>query len=122
MKNKNTELGAIGEQIAREYLEKNRYPIIYNNYKTGVYEIDIIVRDSFAVRFIEVKTRREFSKESISDSLDSKKLNSLKKGILGFLSTHHDLNGLEVYLDLIIIILYDDNTHTLEYIQDFHRF
>lgn len=118
----NLELGKIGEEIATEYLKNERFQIIYNNYRVGHYEIDIIVRDSFTLRFVEVKTRRESSKESVKASLNRKKLSSLRNGIFAFLSKHHDLNRLEIFLDLIVVIINPDGTHILEYTPDFHRF
>ncbi len=118
----NIELGRFGEQLATEFLRKERYEILYNNYRSGHYEIDIIVRDAFTLRFVEVKTRHHFAKSSIELSLNPKKMDSLKRGIFAFLSTHHDLNRLEIFQDLITVTVMDDGTHTLEYIPDYMRF
>lgn len=122
MQNENLKIGRIGEQIATQYLIDERFQILYNNYKAGYLEIDIVIRDSFTLRFVEVKTRRESAKESIATSLNAKKLNSLKRGIYAFLSQHHDLNRLEIFIDLIVVIIQPDNTHKLEYIPNFHQF
>ena len=100
----NTELGKLGEEIATEFLIKERYQILYNNFRSGHYEIDIIIRDAFTLRFVEVKTRNDYAKSSVATSLSPKKMNSLKRGIFSFLSTHHDLNRLEIFQDIIIEI------------------
>ena len=51
------ELGNLGEQLATEYLEKNKYKIIKRNFYCKHGEIDIIAKDKSEIVFIEVKTR-----------------------------------------------------------------
>lgn len=62
------ELGNLGEQIATEYLEKNKYKIIKRNFYCKQGEIDIIAKDKNEIVFIEVKTRtsNNFGKPSES--------------------------------------------------------
>lgn len=56
------ELGALGEKIARTFLEKRGYKILDKNYVVGFpsgimkAEIDIIAQKEDAISFIEVKT------------------------------------------------------------------
>ena len=121
MKNHNLELGKLGEDIAVEYFKQERFQILYTNYRSGHFEIDIILRDSFCVRFVEVKTRRENAKESVAASMNRKKMSTLTRAIYNFLSTHHDLNSLDIFLDLVIIVIADDGSHTFEYIPAFSQ-
>lgn len=55
----NIQKGKYGEDLAVDYLKKNRYKIIDRNYKYSKYgEIDIIALDrDGALCFVEVKTR-----------------------------------------------------------------
>ena len=56
----NIEIGKYGENLAKEFLIKNGYKIIEQNYKYSKYgEIDIIAIDKDELCFIEVKTRRQ---------------------------------------------------------------
>ena len=51
------ELGNFGEQIAIEYLIKNKYKILKRNFYCRLGEIDIIAKDIDEIVFVEVKTR-----------------------------------------------------------------
>lgn len=51
-------LGRFGEEAAAAYLKKKRYGLVGMNYRTRYGEIDLIVRDSRFVVFVEVKLRR----------------------------------------------------------------
>ncbi len=49
--------GVVGEDLATNYLVKNKYKIIARNYKCACGEIDIVALDKNTLVFIEVKTR-----------------------------------------------------------------
>lgn len=49
--------GALGEDLALNYLEKSGYRIIQRNFKCKFGEIDIIAYSNKTLTFIEVKTR-----------------------------------------------------------------
>jgi putative endonuclease len=51
------DLGILGERLAESYLKKLGYIILARNYRHGHKEIDLIVRHSALVAFVEVKTR-----------------------------------------------------------------
>ena len=56
-------LGAYGENLACNYLEKKNYQIIERNYRCKCGEIDIIAKDNKKneLVFVEVKTRSNFN-------------------------------------------------------------
>ena len=57
MKKHNLETGKIGEEIAKDYLEKKGYKIIEQNYKTKYGETDIIANCGKELVFVEVRTK-----------------------------------------------------------------
>ncbi len=50
--------GYIGEELARDYLLKQGYKILEQNYRCSVGEIDIVARDGDCLAFVEVRTKR----------------------------------------------------------------
>jgi putative endonuclease len=51
------ELGDKGEQLAEEYLKRQKYKILDRNFRTRFGEIDIVARDRGQLVFVEVKTK-----------------------------------------------------------------
>lgn len=51
-------IGATGELLAVEHLERLGYEIVERNYRTRWGELDIVARDGATLAFCEVKTRR----------------------------------------------------------------
>lgn len=60
------EIGSHYENLARTYLEKNNYKVLYQNYRTKFGEIDLIAQNENYLCFIEVKYR---DKESLASGL-----------------------------------------------------
>jgi putative endonuclease len=51
-------LGALGESLAAEHLQRRGFRIIERNYRTRWGELDIVAYDGRTIAFCEVKTRR----------------------------------------------------------------
>src|SRR3989344_6548017 len=74
------EVGKIGEDLARVYLEKQGYKILEKNYKTKYAEIDLIAEKSKGfftgkdLVFVEVRTKIGENFGSPEDTLDKRKL------------------------------------------------
>ncbi|MBI1858028.1 MAG: YraN family protein [Candidatus Melainabacteria bacterium] len=92
---KSVHLGKESEKIACEYLKKNKFKILNQNWRSGRFgEIDLIVEDinTKEIVFVEVKSR----KSSISDAKElvtqekQTKLYKLAKSYL-YLNKKHDL-------------------------------
>ncbi len=50
--------GDLGEKLARQYLARNGYEILEQNYRCSIGEIDIVARDGNSLTFVEVRTKR----------------------------------------------------------------
>jgi len=58
MPTKRKEIGAIGENLATDYLKKHGYKIIQRNFRCREGEIDIIAQKGDCLVFVEVRTKR----------------------------------------------------------------
>ena len=53
-----TETGAKAERLVREYLEARGFRFLYQNDRSGKYEIDLVMEDGAYLVFVEVKARK----------------------------------------------------------------
>lgn len=76
---KKKELGNLGEQIATDYLEKNKYQIIKRNFYCKQGEIDIIAKEKKEIVFVEVKTRTNNNYGRPSEAVNARKQKHMYK-------------------------------------------
>ena len=77
MKKFNLQTGKLGEEIAREFLEKKGYKIIEQNYKTKYGEIDLVCQKGKELVAVEVRTKKGDMFGSPEESLTKKKLHKI---------------------------------------------
>lgn len=83
----NREFGAIGEDIACDYLVKNGYKILERNvHFSKLCEIDIIAQYKNKTVFIEVKTRKTNNYGAPFEAITKTKYSNIKTGVLIYLS------------------------------------
>ena len=87
-KTTNKQLGDRGEQVVADFLTAAGHEIVARNYKTKLFEVDIISRKAQVLYFTEVKYRggRDFG-EAL-DFIDKKKQQKMHLAVVGFLATH----------------------------------
>lgn len=98
------ELGNLGEQIAVEYLENNKYQIIKRNFYCRQGEIDIIAKDKEEVVFIEVKTRSNINFGKPSEAVNYIKQKHIYKSAQYFLYKTNSLDMLTRF-DVIEVLI-----------------
>lgn len=79
MQKDNLEIGRLGENIAKKYLQDNGYRIIDQNYKTHYAEIDLIANYKEVLVFIEVRTKTGEQFGSPEESINRNKMHKLIK-------------------------------------------
>lgn len=93
------QLGDRGEQVVVDYLETSGHEIVARNYKTKLFEVDIISRRGRVLYFTEVKYRGGSDFGAGLDFIDQKKKQEkMRLAVAGFLATHPE------YADLTPIL------------------
>lgn len=103
----NKELGRRGEEAAARYLYRRGYEIVERNWKCAFGEADIIARDSDAIVFVEVKTRRGIERGFPSEAVGKDKRARYEKIALTFLKDY-DINNIAIRFDVVAIVSMGD--------------
>lgn len=82
------QLGDRGEQVVVDYLEASGHEIVARNYKTKLFEVDIISRKNEMLYFTEVKYRSDHDFGEALDFIDKKKQQKMHLAVAGFLAIH----------------------------------
>lgn len=82
------QLGDRGEQVVVDYLESSGHEIVARNYKTKLFEVDIISRKNEMLYFTEVKYRSDHDFGEALDFIDKKKQKKMHLAVEGFMATH----------------------------------
>ena len=96
--------GNDGEEIAYEYLRKEKYEIIERNFICRLGEIDIIAKENDEYVFIEVKTRRNKNYGEARDAVDEYKQKHIYRTARYYLHIHR-LDNTFVRFDVIEVYL-----------------
>ena len=110
------ELGALGEQIAVDYLLERGYQILERNWSNGHKEIDIIAKDSDTLVIVEVKTRRCTYLVEPEASVDVFKQRHLIWAANSYVNRYQYDN--DVRFDIISIIVDKNKEKRIEHIED----
>ena len=82
------QLGDRGEQVVVDYLVESGHEIVARNYKTKLFEVDIISQKAQMLYFTEVKYRSGRDFGGALDFIDKKKQQKMHLAVEGFMATH----------------------------------
>ncbi len=84
-------LGRLGEDLAREHLERLGYHVLARNHRTRFGELDLIVCDDATIVFVEVKARRiDASAGSALESVSPRKQRQVRRMAAAWLVESED--------------------------------
>jgi len=112
------EVGRIGENLAKEFLEKKGYKIIEQNYKTKYAEIDLIAQDKTCLVFAEVRTKIGENFGTPEDTINKKKMWKIRQNALAY-TAFKKWPG-QLRLDAICIVLKPN--YTIERLNHYENF
>lgn len=93
-------LGRRAEDLAAVELAERGYEIIEINYRCRYGEVDIIARDSGALVFVEVRSRRSNEPTSPAESITEKKQAKLVLTAQHYLSSHEGCKDADCRFDV----------------------
>ncbi|MDQ5983397.1 MAG: hypothetical protein RUMPE_00408 [Eubacteriales bacterium SKADARSKE-1] len=82
-------IGNFGEEFVSKYMQQKGYSLVERNFHSRFGEIDIIVKNSEYIVFIEVRTRKGNSIISGVESVDTKKQKKIIKTAMMYLNKNH---------------------------------
>lgn len=100
----NKEIGALGEAAAGSFLEEKGYQILQKNYSVYAGEIDIIAKKEDAVVFVEVKTRTTAQYGRPEESINTARVNRIRKVAQYFLKRYDHIQDHDIRFDIISIL------------------
>lgn len=117
---KHIDRGKDGELLACKYLERIGFTLLYCNWRSGYYEIDIIATKNKKIHFIEVKTRHSIKYGYPEESVTRKKFYFLKKAATAFLNRYKKVKM--VQFDILSIMIIPGKETEYFFIEDFYLY
>ena len=96
----------MGEQLAKEFLEKQGYKIIEQNYKTKYGEIDLVAENRKEMVFVEVRTKIGENFGTPEETINKKKMRKLWGNAMAYAAVKK-WNG-SFRIDAICVVLKPD--------------
>ena len=94
-------LGALGERLASEHLERQGYRILERNFRCRMGEIDLIARRGSELVFAEVKLRKDASHGEAREFVTAAKQRKLLRTAEYYLSARPWAQDLQARFDVI---------------------
>ncbi len=113
---KHLDTGKIGEKIAVDYLTREGFTLLEQNWRHGHWEVDVIASKKEVLHFIEIKTRRSRKFGYPEEDVTRKKVVNLIHAAEEYL-IQHQLNS-RIQFDILSIYLGRDADPEFFFIED----
>ena len=113
MKQKNYEVGKLGEKIAENYLTKNGYQLIAKNFHTRFGEIDLIVTKNNKLIFVEVKLKIGEDFGTPEEMINKHKLRQIEMTGQSFLMKYPEYEDIYESLQIDAVCIVMDENHEI---------
>ncbi|MBI2098565.1 MAG: YraN family protein [Candidatus Wildermuthbacteria bacterium] len=102
------DVGRLGEKLASEYLRKQGYTILAQNYRTRYAEIDLIAKQKDVLVIVEVRTKVGEQFGTPEETLNYKKLQKVRRNAEAYVA-YGKWKG-PCRIDAVCIVLAEDYT------------
>ncbi len=100
-------VGALGEHLARQYLQEKDYSFVTSNFRTRAGEIDLIFKQGNTYIFVEVKTRLSDRLGKPYEAVGFHKKLRMKRAIDYYLLTNK-IGQSPLRVDIVSILLHSN--------------
>ena len=97
-------LGALGERLAREHLERRGYQVLEVNYRSPTGELDLVALEGGCLVCVEVRTRRGQAYGTPEESVNSDKARRLIALAEEYAQAHPELPA-DLRIDVVAVEL-----------------
>lgn len=113
---KHNDTGAVGEQMAHDFLLHQGYEILHRNKRFGRREVDLVAIHEGGVVFVEVKTRHGVGFGFPEEFVDARKQAFLREAAETFLFDHPHYPTLR--FDIVSIVFYQGRQPEIQHFKD----
>ena len=103
-------LGALGEQVAAEYLQREGHSVLQRNWRGGHSEIDLVTLDRNGVHFVEVKSRTAPVEAAPEENVRAMKQKNITAAALKFLHQANLGGDKEIFFDVVAVVFDGERT------------
>ncbi|HWZ59167.1 MAG TPA: YraN family protein [Gemmatimonadaceae bacterium] len=114
------ELGHFGERVAAKWLRLQGWNVLWQRFKNGHRDIDIIARKANTIAFVEVKTRSDLSFGDPITAVGYYKLEQLWRSASVWV-IRHGPPGVEYRVDVICVLVRDKHVK-IRHVENAHTF
>ena len=114
-------VGSRWEKIALEHLFANGLELVDRNFRCRMGEIDLVMRESNLLVFVEVRYRKNARCASAAESVDTHKQRKLGQAAASFLRRHPQYREHVVRFDVVAFDATSNDQCTLQWLQDAFR-
>lgn len=108
-------LGALGEDLATDFLVRAGYTVLDRNWRDRTCEIDIVARMGATIVFVEVKARRSARHGSPAEAVTHRKLQHMRRGAVAWLACHR-IACEGIRLDVVSVIAPDSGPVRIDHL------
>ncbi len=106
--------GVYGENAAAQWLRDNGFEVLHTNWRSGIYELDIVARKEGVIHFVEVKTRLHNSLTTPEEAVTKAKFRALMTAARAYIRAF-DIDA-DSQFDLVAVEYSHHGIHDIRYI------
>ena len=106
-------LGRAGEEAALEWLQEHGMTLLARNWRSGHYELDLVMESGDTTRIVEVKSLRDSDGFDPTANMTAEKCRRLVRAARLFLAENP--SGKEIFFD-VVSVLFRDGRPQITYI------